>query len=176
MFFPLARPMKSADKPTILIDSREQTPLDFEGLLPSKSASLYTGDYSIKGFEHDFAVERKSLGDLASSICLKRFEKELHRLRGFKFKRLLIVGSVRDAREGKYFSKLPPKALFAKLSAFEVRYDIPIAWESNRSHAARIVARWAWFYYREAAMPFKRVEACEIVQPEMPAKMTVQAC
>ena len=50
--------------PVLLVDTREQRPLRFSHL-PAESATLYTGDYSVKGLEEYFAVERKSLADLA---------------------------------------------------------------------------------------------------------------
>ena len=86
-------------RPTIIVDTREQTPLLFTRL-PSVRSGLLTADYSIRGLEHLFAVERKSIPDLVSCCCAsnrERFENELHRLRGFRFRRLLIVGSVQES-------------------------------------------------------------------------------
>lgn len=74
------------DKPQILVDSREQTPLPIRGF-PTKPATLMVGDYGILGatpwhepgmtvvagkprwnnFHLDFVIERKSLPDLLSS-------------------------------------------------------------------------------------------------------------
>jgi hypothetical protein len=92
--------------PTIIIDSREQEPLVFQRL-PSKTGTLQTGDYSVAGLEQLFTVERKSVPDLVG-CCIRenreRFERELHRLRGFRFKRLLIVGSELEVQQGVAFS------------------------------------------------------------------------
>ena len=44
-------------RPTVIIDTREQAPLLFTRL-PAIRAGLLTGDYSIRGLEHLFAVER----------------------------------------------------------------------------------------------------------------------
>jgi hypothetical protein len=93
----------------IVIDSREQEPLKFENF-PSVPGTLYAGDYSIRGLEASFAVERKSIDDLAN-CCLAAqrnwFEHELHRLRGYRFKRLLIVGPREDIAAGHYYSRIP---------------------------------------------------------------------
>jgi hypothetical protein len=74
-------------RPKIVIDSREQAPLKFTSF-EAVTGTLYSGDYSIRGLEDQFAVERKSVDDLAN-CCLSsnrgRFEHELHRLRGFGF-------------------------------------------------------------------------------------------
>jgi len=43
--------------PTILIDTREQTPLTFAHF-PTERATLPTGDYSARGLETCFCVER----------------------------------------------------------------------------------------------------------------------
>jgi DNA excision repair protein ERCC-4 len=63
-------------------------PLRFERL-KSVAGTLYSGDYSITGLEASFAVERKSIDDLAN-CCMaanrERFERELHGLCGYQFK------------------------------------------------------------------------------------------
>jgi ERCC4-type nuclease len=74
---------KLADfRPIICIDTREIEPLTFTRL-QSVRGTLYSGDYSILGLEAEFAVERKSLDDLAN-CCLSsnrgRFQNELPRL------------------------------------------------------------------------------------------------
>ena len=136
--------------PTIIIDTREQAPLIFEHL-PFENGGLTSGDYSVKGLEHLFAVERKSLDDLCGSVTSgrERFERELHRLRGFAFKRLLIVGEEKDVLEGNYRSKATPKSILGSLYSFEVRYDIPVVWGGNESNSALLVERWAYRYARE---------------------------
>ena len=130
--------------PTIIIDSREKTPLVFES--PSVKACLYTGDYSFVGAEHSFAVERKSLADLAASCASSRrevFEHELLRLRGCRFRRLLIIGSEEDVCAHRYRSKTTPKAVLGSLRSFEVRYDVPVVWKADPDSAARQVELWA---------------------------------
>jgi DNA excision repair protein ERCC-4 len=114
-------------KPVIVVDNREQEPLRFERL-KAICGTLYSGDYSVAGLENNFAVERKSIDDLAN-CCLagqrERFEHELHRLRGYRFKRLLVVGSREDIAAGHYHSRISPKSVLATLGAFEVRFDLP---------------------------------------------------
>lgn len=53
--------------PQIIIDTREQTPLPFTNL-PTETSTLYTGDYSVKGLEETFAIERKTIADLVESL------------------------------------------------------------------------------------------------------------
>lgn len=138
--------------PTILVDSREQAPLIFTRF-PSISAGLVTGDYSIAGLEDHFAIERKSIADLVGSVMQgrERFERELCRMRGHEFRRLLIIGTRQDIEEGRYVSKALPKAVLASVDAFEVRYGLPVIWEPSETTAAALVERWAHYFVREMA-------------------------
>jgi DNA excision repair protein ERCC-4 len=141
-----------ADKlPVITVDSREQTPLVFTRL-PSARGTLYSADYSVAGLETTFAVERKSIPDLVQCCTQagrERFENELHRLRGFRFKRLLIVGTREEVESGLYRSKITPAAVLGSLSAWEIRFDCPVVWEATPEDAARRVEGWAWYFARE---------------------------
>ena len=136
--------------PAIVIDSREQAPLRFAGL-PSVTAGLVTGDYSIAGLEDHFAVERKSIADLVGSViqCRERFERELCRMRGHEFRRLLIIGTRADIEEGRCVSKTLPKAVMASVDVFEVRYQLPVVWEPSETAAAALIERWARYFARE---------------------------
>jgi DNA excision repair protein ERCC-4 len=79
----------------------------------------------------------------------ERFERELHRLRGFRFKRLLVVGTEADILAGRYHSDIKPLAVMGTIHAFEVRYDLPMVFESTPELAARRVERWAFWFARE---------------------------
>jgi ERCC4-type nuclease len=140
------------DNPRLIIDSREQTPFQFTQLVSAKG-TLQSGDYSIQGLEHLFAVERKSLDDLAGSIGTERerFERELHRLRGFRFKRLLIIGSEDAIVNHRYRSQITPKAVLHSLYAIEARYDIPVIFAPTPEAGARLIERWAVWFAREVA-------------------------
>ena len=138
-------------KPTVVIDTREQAPLVF-ARLAAVSGTLYTGDYSFRGGEELFAVERKSIADLVG-CCVgenrERFARELHRLRGHRFKRLLIVGRREEIEEAKYRSNVKPKAVLATLGAFEARYDVPVVFAPSPAAAALQVEHWIWWFSRE---------------------------
>ena len=145
--------------PIIITDTREQCPLVFEHLA-SDRGTLQSGDYSIAGLEHDFAIERKSISDLCGSVTKgrDRFERELHRLRGFDFARVLIVGSPHEVQA----QAANPKAVFSSISAFEARWKIPFIWEPSPDLAARLVERWAWFYWRERSSIGRKAGPCLI--------------
>ncbi|MBU4212491.1 MAG: ERCC4 domain-containing protein [Kiritimatiellae bacterium] len=137
--------------PTVVIDTREQEPLPIRRL-PVIRAGLYSGDYSVAGLEVVFAVERKRIDDLVGCCAgsnRERFEHELHRLRGMKFKRLLIIGTRSEIERGEYRSKITPASVLGTLAAFEIRYDIPVVWASTPDEGAALVERWAWYFARE---------------------------
>ena len=137
-------------KPTIIIDSREQSPLVLTRL-KSQVGSLQSGDYSVLGLEDEFSCERKSISDLCGSLTSgrERFERELHRLRGFRFARLLIIGTEEDIKAGNYRSRVNPKSVWASLCAFEVRYGVPFVFAPTPEEGALLVERWAYYYTRE---------------------------
>jgi DNA excision repair protein ERCC-4 len=138
-------------EPVIVVDTREQEPLVFTRL-PSRIGTLYTGDYSVAGLESLMVIERKSLADLVG-CCVgesrERFERELHRARGYRFKRLLVVGSEDDILAGRYRARVSPASVLGTLGAFEARYDIPVTWCPTPEVAARQIERWAFYFARE---------------------------
>ncbi|MBN9692500.1 MAG: ERCC4 domain-containing protein [Verrucomicrobia bacterium] len=138
-------------QPVIVVDSREQDPLAFR-TLPSVPGTLTSGDYSFRGGEELFAIERKSIADLVACCAgsnRERFERELHRLRGYRFARLLIVGSELEIEQHRYRSALPPKSVLHSVRAFEARYNVATVFEPCPERAAALVERWAYWFARE---------------------------
>jgi ERCC4-type nuclease len=169
----LSHPMKPTT-PTIIIDSREKTPLAFE--FPTVKGGLYSGDYSLVGAENLFAVERKTLDDLAASCAGSRrevFEHELLRLRGYRFRRLLIIGTEADIHAHNYCSNITPNALLGSVLSFEVRYDIPLVWEPDAQAAARLIERWAQRFAREAMKVSYEISKGPAPSPVSTAKIPV---
>ena len=85
------------DLPVLLVDTREQRPLQFSHL-PAEPATLYTGDYSVKGLEEQLAIELKRLPDIAMSLTRERsrFMREMLRIRSYPYAYLLIVGDDKE--------------------------------------------------------------------------------
>ena len=136
-------------KPTIIVDSREQTPLPIT--FPTITSGLPTGDYSVVGLEDQFAVERKSLSDLYGSLSSgrERFSRELQRMRAFPFSRLLVIGSVHEIEQGSSRAKgMNPLAVLNSLAAIEAR-GVPVIFAQSPEAAAALVERWAFWRARE---------------------------
>ena len=138
-------------RPVIVTDTREQTPLPF-ARLTTERATLTTGDYSFRGAEELFAVERKTIADLVA-CCIganrERFFRELHRLRGYRFKRLLIVGTREQIEAGDYRSGIAPRAVLSTLRAIEARFDVPVVFAPDEAAAGKEVESWAYWFARE---------------------------
>src|SRR5258708_6345846 len=137
-------------EPTIIVDTREQDPLVFSRL-QSERGTLPTGDYSIKGAEHLFAVERKTISDLIGCCTgdRERFDKELLRLNANRFRRLLIVGTEKEIWAGRYRSSIKPQSIMGSLSAWQMRFDCPPVFRTTAQSAAALVERWAYWFARE---------------------------
>ncbi len=142
-------PTRSAKNTVIIVDTREQLPLEFSQ--PSVRGTLTSGDYSLVGAENLFAIERKSITDLTNCCCgenRQRFERELMRLRGYRFSRLLVIGEPQDIAEHRYVSRIHPNAVLASLAVWEIRY-IPVVWAVSPSNAAGLIETWAEWFSRE---------------------------
>lgn len=77
----------------IIIDTREQRPWSFPPHINVEIGTLHTGDYALKGDEHNFAVERKSGDDFVGTVSVgwHRFVKELNRMDAANFVAKVIV-------------------------------------------------------------------------------------
>jgi len=141
----------AGQRPVVIVDTREQTPLRFTRL-ESKTATLTTGDYSFQGGEDHLSIERKTVADLVG-CCMgdsrDRFFRELHRLRGFHFRRLLVVGSRNEIETGQYRSGITPRSVLATLAAIEARFDVPVVFAETPARAAWQIEEWVWWYARE---------------------------
>ena len=139
--------MLKPEQITIIVDTREQTPLDFkikDIQIPTEIATLRTGDYSCKGLEHKIAIERKSLPDLLGCIGngRERFEHELQRMKAYETRALVIESSWREIEFGQYKrSKLHPNSVLGSLISWQERYSIPIMMVDNHARAGAFVAR-----------------------------------
>jgi hypothetical protein len=72
--------------------------------------SLETGDYTINGYSHLLSIERKgSVGEWSKNITEKRFERELERLRDFKYAFIILEFAVSNILEFPVGSGIPKK-------------------------------------------------------------------
>lgn len=90
------------EKPTIIVDTREKTPWDWEGddsFAKVIHTKLEGGDYSLVGMEEILAIERKaSVDELYINFTEHkvRFAAEWDRLKDHKIKILIVEASCED--------------------------------------------------------------------------------
>ncbi len=134
----------------IRIDTREQTPLEFEDVATVRG-TISTFDYAIEGDQDDFAVERKSLPDLISSVAIQknyiRELKKIRRARSAGFPRLVyVVEANREDIEHFNFSRFKHRRvgasfIFHQLSELEYIHDVHVIFSGDALGAARDVYR-----------------------------------
>jgi ERCC4-type nuclease len=126
---------------TILIDTREQAPLAFQGF-STERATLASGDYSCICDGADLrgvvAIERKSVSDLLGCVGLQRprFERELSRLAAIRFRALVIEASLRELAAGTRFSRLTSRQVLGSVLAWTFKYSVAPIFAGDRSGAA----------------------------------------
>ena len=119
-------------------DTREQKPLFSKPRSWIINTKLDEGDYSIKGFEKVVVIERKSLNDFYNSLGndRERFEKELERLQGYKWKGLVVESPYQDVfiRLVDY-SKLHPNSLYHSIASLECKHFLHVFYAPTRKDA-----------------------------------------
>ena len=130
----------------IVVDTREQAPW-FQGYPNVVVKKLDVGDYSLKGFEDEVAIERKSVTDLLGCIGKerRRFERELERMRGYRFKALVVEGTEEDIYTSS-FTQLPPSTIRWSLMSFMIRWGLQLL-ILPREQAERWVFDMLYYYY-----------------------------
>lgn len=131
----------------IIVDTREQKPYDFACIVPRPAvevATLGAGDYSLKGFEDQVAIERKSLIDAFGTFGngRKRFERELERLAKLRFAAVIIEADwdtivLRPPAR----SQLQPKTVVSSIAAWCQRYQVHFWTCPNRAFAEKYTFR-----------------------------------
>lgn len=132
---------------TVLVDTRENTPFDLSVFgFKCERATLKTGDYSLKGLEHQVVIERKSLPDLLGCICQQRerFERELTRLKEFDSRVVIVSASEKVIERGKWkYSKVTPKQVIGSYTGW-MAWNIPFIFADNHEKAAKRAAHFLW--------------------------------
>ncbi|MEP7049450.1 MAG: ERCC4 domain-containing protein [Pseudomonadota bacterium] len=129
--------------PTILVDTREQTPWRFSDGVAVETCSLPSGDYSLKGFTDVVAVERKSLPDLVACCTAERerFLDCCRRLSDYVLRLVVVEASVDDVLAHAYRSRTNPQSVIGTALAIHVDYGVPTIWAGDARNAANLVER-----------------------------------
>lgn len=120
----------------VIIDTREQHPWQFE-TIEKTIAKLDTGDYSLKGFEDLFCIERKAnVSEFANNITEKRYVDVVERLSNVKYSFLLLEFDLYDLLRYPEGSNVPkrirdkiritPKFLLKKINELQIMHNIKV--------------------------------------------------
>lgn len=130
---------------TVLVDSREQKPWQFDieepksgystRITSSEVTGLDCGDYSVKGYEDLIRIERKmGFGELFNNMIPKtnkdRFEREMEKLQQIKYKYILIESNlskdIMGLSVGQMFKGPPCSKVFRWLNEIEIKYGVHV--------------------------------------------------
>jgi ERCC4-type nuclease len=144
----------------LLQDTREQKPLysigsgnEVEGMEVA-TATLACGDYSVKGFENKFCIERKQISDFYTYIGKER-DRTTHKMEQFRemvsrggWVGLVVEATEADLLTGYVMSRVSPETARAALVSFEVRYGIHVYYSRSRRDISRWVLDRAIKFYK----------------------------
>lgn len=143
---------------TVLRDQREKQPWNL-GDRSVEATHLETGDYTVSGYEDQFAVERKSLEDLANSMGnhRDRFEDECRRARSFDHplyvliedQRWKVAKYMKKGHSPHYYSQLYPATIINTIPSWESKYNVRFFWSGSRDQAAYECLYYLGLWYLE---------------------------
>lgn len=175
------KPFKIPDGLSIVIDTREQLPLfikelprkdgkvvkggytgklnimgEYEGELNVFIDTLKYGDYTIKGFEDKFAIERKQMSDFYLYIGKERQSKTTGKMEAFKkiiqakgFVALVINADEEEVLSGFMMSTLSPEVARQFLHVWRVRFGLHVYTSKYKKSIERFVLDSMIRFYKE---------------------------
>ena len=138
----------------LVIDTREQDGYDFTGLA-SVRAGIPTGDYSLVGYEHRVAVERKNKSDAWQCVAGERprFERCLERLANLERAAIVIEADLRDfCDRPSYIQRVTPATAVGSYVSWSCKYRIPVFWCDTKAYAERITLRFLVAFLKHVAL------------------------
>jgi ERCC4-type nuclease len=149
------KPHKIPEDMVVIIDTREQNPLwlpkPMKDLVITRG-TLQNGDYSLRGHEKSFAIERKQ-NDLFAYLTSEREKTKikLERLKEYEFKALVIEFEEDELYMPHFFTDISPEVIRQSLISFEIKYGLHVFY-GDRKALERKVLDWMIYYWK-----FKRV-------------------
>jgi ERCC4-type nuclease len=137
-------------KATLLIDTREQNPLDFsrfEGWFAGvEKRALAIGDYSVASLEEVCVVERKDLPDLVHSFTTDRavFVNRIKKMSTYRHKLLVITAAMSEVKSQYSFSRFNPNRVMQALIATLAGWGVPFLCAEKHELGEEIVASYLY--------------------------------
>jgi ERCC4-type nuclease len=144
------KPHKIPPDMIVIIDTREQAPLwlpkPMKDLVITRG-TLSNGDYSLRGMEGCFAVERKKQ-DLWAYLTAERekTKAKLERLQKYEFKALVIEYEEGELYMPQLYTQISPEVVRQSLISFEIKYGVHVFY-GDRKALERKVLDWMIYYW-----------------------------
>ncbi len=137
-FLPAAIPPECI---TAQIDSREQRPLNLHPLRV-ETATLATGDYTVRGLENHVAIERKSLDDLIACCGRERarFDREIMRLQAYPVRAVVVESTWPALEMGGWRGQVTPAQATGSVLGW-IASGVPFLFVGSHEAAGRVVAK-----------------------------------
>ena len=143
----------AALRPCLIIDTREQVPLEFSDAVDTVRMMLPEADYSVLGLQHEILIERKSFVDLLGSggSGRARFEADLKRMASYRQKILLVETTWDYLLAGRWLtdptadgapSTITPTQVFGWLIGWTRHFGIPPVLAGTHAQAGQFAERY----------------------------------
>ena len=140
---------------TMLVDTHEHLPYEFQGLVRIAGTvrqTLPAGDYAIAEAPEIFCVERRRVEEFNTifsnpSDNRPRFLRELEPLLAFPHRFLVIEGTIQFNKAGGRLGQYHKIGMMDFLDGLTARYGIKIIYSDNREEAEERVANLAALHY-----------------------------
>jgi len=140
---------------TMLVDTHEHLPYEFQGLVRIAGTirqTLPAGDYAIAEAPEIFCVERRRVEEFNTifsnpSDNRPRFLRELEPLLAFPHRFLVIEGTIQFNKAGGRLDQYHKNGMMDFLDGLTARYGIKIIYSDNREEAEERVANLAALHY-----------------------------
>jgi ERCC4-type nuclease len=125
----------------ILIDSREKTAFPLPDGVTWEVHGLREGDYATRKLLPFARCERKSVGDYSSSISHEadRFDREMIRLRAYRWRFVIVEGSLREFAEVGRVSLVHFNAIVGSVCSLYARHGVPTFFADTPETAGRML-------------------------------------
>jgi ERCC4-type nuclease len=137
-------------RPVVLVDTREQNPLDFSRFAGWFAAiekrALKLGDYSIAGLEDYCVVERKDLSDLVHSLTSERsvFVNRLRLMSRYPQRLLVITAALSEVKSPQTCIGASPNRIAQSLIAALAGLQVPFLCSETHELGEELVASYLY--------------------------------
>jgi ERCC4-type nuclease len=140
---------------TMLVDTREHLPYEFQGLVRIAGTirrTLPAGDYAIAEAPEIFCVERRRVEEFNTifsnpSDNRPSFLQELEPLLAFPHRFLVIEGTIQYSKGGGRLGQYHKNGMMDFLDALTAKFGIKIVYSDSREEAEERVANLAALHY-----------------------------